>query len=194
MRSASAPLAAPTRRSEKRVSTQKRGVQPLFICLISSKGIVTQSGYISIYEWHKPKQEAKEIVAGTKLKVNSWYRIAVVIAVIFIVVMILPQVNLFPSFTKPQTVITRDNAHQLHIVASVRTRWGLDVVPEFSADNRVMILPDIDGVHIWDTETGKERYYLQEPDACANAICQPNGFYDVRNFGVDTFRYVLSPD
>jgi hypothetical protein len=57
-----------------------------------------------------------------------------------------------------------------------------------------MILPDIDGVHVWDTETGKERYYLQEPDACANAICQPNGFYDVRNFGGTTFRYALSPD
>lgn len=112
----------------------------------------------------------------------------------FIIALIYPKSQLFPSFSKPNTVITTGNAHELRLIASLATRWGLDVTPQFSRDNRIMLLPDIDGVHVWNLETGKEGRYLQEPDVCLNGFCNPNGYYDVKNFGGNTFRYALSPD
>jgi WD40 repeat protein len=137
-----------------------------------------------------PAQSESEIV---KFKFPLWFIIIVALALL-IVALVYSKVQLFPVFAKPHTVISTDNAHELHIIASLQTRRGLDVVPEFSQDNHILLLPDIDGVHLWDMETGKERYYLQEPDACANGICIPNGYYDVKNFGGNTFRYALSPD
>jgi WD40 repeat protein len=123
-----------------------------------------------------------------------WYLLAMGMLIALVIALIVPKSQLFPSFAKPQTVISADNAHEIRLIASLTTRWSLDVIPQFSRDNRVMLLPDIDGVHVWDLETGKERYSLHEPDACSNGICNPNGYYDVKNFGGNTFRYALSPD